>query len=121
MPKGTCTLSDSWSKKYEYKLWLARTSSSKYARCTLCEKDLKLTFGVECALLKHAVGQVHRKRVKEAESANKSLSTLYFTKFDAPSQSNTATPAASNVAPTTDVVVLDDFVQEHVKILSCEI
>ena len=85
------------------------------------KKDLKLTFGVEGALLKHAVGQVHRKRVTEAESANKSLSALYFTKFNAPSQSNTATLAASNVAPTTDVVVLVDFVQEHVKIQSCEI
>ena len=80
MPKGTCTLSDSWLKKDEYKLWLARTSSSQYALCTLLRKrsQIDLWYGVECALLKHAGGQVHGKRVKEAESANKYLSALYL-------------------------------------------
>ena len=122
MPKGICILSDSWLKKDEYKLWLARSSSSQYARCTLCQKDLKLSFGVKCALEKHAKGKDHALRLKEAESANSSLSALYFTTLDtSSSQLNTAIPVASNVASISEVAVLDDFVHENIKIQSCEI
>ena len=98
MPKGTFTLSESWLKKDEYKLWFAHIFK-QICRVHLVRKRSQIDLWCRMFLAETCCWTSSVVKESRKQSQQISLSALYFTKFDAPSQSNTATPCSLNVAP----------------------
>ena len=80
MPKGKCRFNSSLMSEEEFKLWLKPGKTVYNAKCSLCDKEFSVCYGLRSALSSHKNSKEHKIKLKSMKESSRSLAPLFFKK-----------------------------------------